>query len=117
MVIQFIKIVITYCTIPRIFALMRLGLLRVVFFRGRQFGPLPPHTTPTPFIFQEELIFCKYNFIQLLSNLFKVGNFQSMKSPVELNSFTVILFVISPGFIRRYTERLARPLHKIVLLL
>ena len=47
--------------------LIRLGFLKVV-FPGEggwvQFDP--------PFIFQEELIYFQYNFIQLLNNLFKV---------------------------------------------
>ena len=47
-------------------------------------------------------------FLPKLRNLgISVCNFQSMKSPVELNSLFLIFFVISAGLFRRDTGRLA----------
>ena len=45
--------------------LIRLDFVKAVFSGGSQFETL--------FIFQEELLKYRYNFIQLLKNLFKVG--------------------------------------------
>ena len=50
-----------------LFNLKRLGFLKV-FFSGRKGGQCN-----SPFIFQEELVQCQCNFIELLNNLFKVG--------------------------------------------
>ena len=48
--------------------LIRLGFLKVVISRGRGKAQFEP-----TFIFQEEIIEYQYNFIQLLSNIFRVG--------------------------------------------
>ena len=45
--------------------LIKLSFFKVVFTEG-QFDP------PVSFIFQEELSFYEYNFMQLLNNLYKV---------------------------------------------